>query len=70
MFAPPKGLNGTAMPLYSGKILVRGSNGEELAVPYMGVASDVRKNFRKMFVENSPTMYSGRGAIPILYKSK
>ncbi|KAK6217136.1 serine endopeptidase [Colletotrichum tabaci] len=69
VFAPPKGLNGTAMPLYSGKILVNGSNGEELAVPYMGVASDVRKNFRKMFVENSPTMYSGRGAIPILYKS-
>ncbi|TIC92330.1 PI-type proteinase [Colletotrichum higginsianum] len=69
MFAPPKGLNGTVMPLYSGKILVHGSNGEELAVPYMGVASDVRKNFRKMFVDNSPTMYSGRGAIPILHKS-
>ncbi|KAJ0158290.1 Minor extracellular protease vpr [Colletotrichum tanaceti] len=70
VFAPPKGtLNGTAMPLYSGKILVRGSNGEELSVPYMGVASDVRKNFRNMFVENSPNMYSGRGAVPILYKS-
>ncbi|WDK19851.1 subtilase [Colletotrichum graminicola] len=68
-FAPPKGLNASAMPLYSGKVLIHGSNGEELAVPYMGVASDVRKNFRKMFVEGSPSMYSGRDAMPIIYKS-
>ncbi|GKT44887.1 minor extracellular protease vpr [Colletotrichum spaethianum] len=42
----------SAMPLYSGKILVLGSNGEELAIPYMGVASDIRNNFRKIFTFN------------------
>jgi hypothetical protein len=28
--------NAENLPLYSGNVLVRGSNGEQLAVPYMG----------------------------------
>ncbi|OHE91370.1 subtilase [Colletotrichum orchidophilum] len=68
-FEPPKGGNQTAMPLYSGKILVYGSNGEQLSVPYMGVASDLQNGFRKMFVEKYPYVNSGRGETPIMYKT-
>lgn len=30
------GWNSTALPLFSGKVVVSGSNGEQLSVPYMG----------------------------------
>jgi hypothetical protein len=35
-FKPPQGLDEQQMPVYSGKVLVRSSFGEELSVPYMG----------------------------------
>lgn len=30
------GWNSSALPLYSGKVIVSGNNGEQLSVPYMG----------------------------------
>ncbi|KAF9880706.1 hypothetical protein CkaCkLH20_01748 [Colletotrichum karsti] len=59
-FKPPKGLNQTAMPVYSGQILISGSNGENLTVPYMGVGSDIQKNFRQMFTEDFPYILSSK----------
>lgn len=44
IFSPLTGLNETALPVYSGKVLVSASNGEELSVPYMGMSiCDVRE---------------------------
>ncbi|KAI5843899.1 subtilase [Morchella snyderi] len=36
-FAPPN-VTATLLPVYSGKIVITGSNGEVLSVPYMGIA--------------------------------
>lgn len=44
--------------MYSGKILINGSNDEQLSVPYMGVAADVQKTFRQMFSDNFPYILS------------
>ncbi|KAI8169995.1 Minor extracellular protease vpr [Colletotrichum sp. SAR 10_65] len=57
-FNPPKGLNASALPVYSGKILINGSNDGQLSVPYMGVAADVQKTFRQMFSDNFPYILS------------
>lgn len=35
-FTEPTGLDATKLPVYSGKVLVSGSNGEELGIPYFG----------------------------------
>lgn len=35
-FKVPEGLNTSSLPVYSGKILISGDNGEELGVPYFG----------------------------------
>ena len=32
----PEGISPDNMPFYGGKVLISGSNGEELSVPYMG----------------------------------
>lgn len=34
------------LPVYSGKVLIKGSNGEELSIPYLGLAADLKKNLR------------------------
>ena len=35
-FTAPTGLDATKLPVYSGKVLISGSNGEELGIPYFG----------------------------------
>jgi subtilisin family serine protease len=35
-FTAPEGLNASNIPVYSGKILISGDNGEELGIPYFG----------------------------------
>ena len=34
------------MPAYSGKVLVHGSNGDELSVPYFGVGGNINRELR------------------------
>ncbi|KAH7324149.1 minor extracellular protease vpr [Stachybotrys elegans] len=55
-FAPPSpsSYNVTQMPVYSGKILVTGDNGEALSVPYLGVAFSLGEAFNPVFRRNSP----------------
>ncbi|KAG8165902.1 hypothetical protein KVR01_004454 [Diaporthe batatas] len=42
-FPNPNGLgwNASALPVYSGKVIVSGNNGEQLSVPYLGLAADL-----------------------------
>ncbi|KAK2593736.1 hypothetical protein QQS21_008554 [Conoideocrella luteorostrata] len=48
-FALPKGVNDNLLPLYSGKILIRGDNDEHFCIPYGGAAYDTEKAFDTMF---------------------
>ncbi|KAK6821803.1 Minor extracellular protease vpr [Apiospora arundinis] len=52
--------------LYSGKILISGSNKEELSVPYMGMAADLHNRYRRnMFPGNSPEHLGGVDRLPL-----
>ncbi|KAK8085648.1 hypothetical protein PG997_006919 [Apiospora hydei] len=56
----------TKLGLYSGKILISGSNREELSVPYLGMAADLYSHYRKnMFPENSPEHLGGVDRLPL-----
>lgn len=59
-FANPesKGWNATVIPLYSGKVKVAGSNGEQLSVQYMGVASSLYEN-KRVFQKTYPNSLGG-----------
>ncbi|KAK5995716.1 Thermophilic serine proteinase [Cladobotryum mycophilum] len=48
-FNQPLGIDDDYLPLYGGKIWVRGSNGEDLSIPYGGAAYDTEKAFDTMF---------------------
>ncbi|KAK7958437.1 Subtilisin DY [Apiospora saccharicola] len=46
--------------MYSGKVLISGSNGEELSVPYLGVGADIHKHMQNsMFTDNVSYQYGG-----------
>ncbi len=48
-FNSPTGLDPQTIPIYSGKVIINGSNGESLSVPYMGVAADVHNDAGYVF---------------------
>ncbi|KAK1963991.1 serine endopeptidase [Colletotrichum sublineola] len=66
-----QGLDPAKLPLYSGKVLIKGSNGEVLGVPYLGLAADLHKDVGIMFQypTGSPRITSTRRNIPIAQKS-
>ncbi|KAH8890684.1 serine endopeptidase [Thozetella sp. PMI_491] len=70
-FNYPTGLDGTRVPVYSGNILVKGSNAETLRVPYLGVASDLHKDIGQVFEYpwGAPLITSTRENIPIANKA-
>ncbi|KAL7951248.1 peptidase S8/S53 domain-containing protein [Trichoderma barbatum] len=49
IFDLPKDINDDYLPLYGGKVWIRGSNGEDLSIPYGGAAYDTEKAFDSMF---------------------
>ncbi|KAF8913654.1 hypothetical protein CPB85DRAFT_1433847 [Mucidula mucida] len=53
-FSPPEGLDASALPIYSGKIVVSGSNGDELGIPYFGLAADLKGVFDTSFKSTYP----------------
>ncbi|OTA98137.1 hypothetical protein M426DRAFT_259709 [Hypoxylon sp. CI-4A] len=59
--APSDGLNTTSLPVYSGKVLISGDNGEELGVPYFGVACDLNQTITNIwdYGGNYPWLNSG-----------
>ncbi|KAH8890436.1 subtilase [Thozetella sp. PMI_491] len=71
IFEIPDGLNEASLPVYSGKILVTGSNGDQLSVPYFGVGSNVKTAMQRMWYlsDNFPTMKSTTSKIPLAQKS-
>jgi hypothetical protein len=59
-FNPPAGLDESQLPVYSGKVLVSGSNGEELSIPYFGAGFDLKKSMRRgLFSDTTPYQVSG-----------
>ncbi|KAI9147819.1 Subtilisin NAT [Paramyrothecium foliicola] len=48
-FGLPEDVNEDLLPLYGGKIWVKGDNGEKLSIPYGGAAYDTEKAFDSMF---------------------
>lgn len=73
-FAYPTGMDATKLPLYSGKVLIKGSNGESLSVPYMGLGADLHRDLgmnHQMFSYpiGFPRIISTTGDIPFSSKA-
>ncbi|OHF04310.1 subtilase [Colletotrichum orchidophilum] len=58
VFDVPEGVNQTALPAYGGRLLVKGSNGETVAVPYQGLAFDLQKQMESPFHGTYPWLRS------------
>ncbi|KAH7309858.1 subtilisin-like serine protease [Stachybotrys elegans] len=59
-FMYPKVEDESRMPIYSGKILIQGNNGEDLSIPYFGAAFDLKKTLRgNMAAPGYPLARSG-----------
>ncbi|KAE9575263.1 Subtilisin DY [Colletotrichum fructicola] len=56
------GWDSSVLPLYSGKILISGDNGDELSVPYAGVGADLKKEINPLFRNEFPYVVSGEPA--------
>ncbi|TDZ16764.1 Minor extracellular protease vpr [Colletotrichum orbiculare MAFF 240422] len=70
-FANPDSLgwNATGLPLYGGKVVVRGSNGEQVSVPYAGVGADLRNTLGGVHEAGWPQSVSGVEEAPIAAKA-
>lgn len=67
-FNLPTGLDESLLPIYSGKILISGSNGEELSIPYFGAGFDLKKSMRRnLFSDTTPYQVSGPNRDDIQY---
>ncbi|KAH8885304.1 serine endopeptidase [Thozetella sp. PMI_491] len=70
-FEPLEGLDGSRLPIYSGKVLVKGSNGETLAIPYLGLGADLHNDIGDVFQYSfgAPTLTSTTADTPISEKA-
>ncbi|EFQ27279.1 subtilase [Colletotrichum graminicola] len=57
-FEVPQGVNQTALPAYGGRVLVKGSNGEVLGVPFQGLAFDLKEQMQSPFHGTYPWLRS------------
>ncbi|KAF4886941.1 Minor extracellular protease vpr [Colletotrichum fructicola] len=48
------GWNSSALPLYSGKVIVSGNNGEQLSVPYMGLGANLKSEISPIYRPSYP----------------
>ncbi|KAG7126932.1 hypothetical protein HYQ44_000652 [Verticillium longisporum] len=60
-----------ALPVYSGRIVIKGSNGDELCVPYLGLAADLKRDVGVMFERTAgvPLIVSGAANVSIETKA-
>lgn len=65
----PKGWNAATLPIYSGKVIISGSNGEQLSVPYLGLAADLKKEMTPMYRTTYPFSRSNIAFIDIKQKA-
>lgn len=70
-FDYPKNATAKDLPIYSGKVLIHGSNGDELSIPYLGLAADLKKDNELMYQYpiGLPIITSTREDIPISSKA-
>ncbi|ROT42545.1 serine endopeptidase [Sodiomyces alkalinus F11] len=59
------GWNATALPLYSGKVIVSGSNGERLSVPFLGLGADLKRQTDPIYHNGYPFSVSGVNNVDI-----
>ncbi|KAF5509911.1 Methyltransferase fsa4 [Colletotrichum fructicola] len=64
-FQAPDFGNPAGLPLYSGKVIVSESNNESLAIPYMGLAADLKKEMDDMYMHGFPKATTTYNFIPI-----
>lgn len=66
-FANPdvKGWNAAALPAFSGSIRIKGSNGEEMSVPYFGLAANLETIIRPIYRAGFPLAVSTPKDTPI-----
>jgi hypothetical protein len=59
------------LPVYSGKVLIHGSNGDELGVPYLGLAADLKRDVGAMYQWGAglPVFTSTPADVPIEEKA-
>ncbi|KAF6833225.1 Subtilisin NAT [Colletotrichum musicola] len=57
-FEIPQGVNETALPAYGGRVLIKGSNGEVVAVPFQGLAFDLKEQMQSPFHGTYPWLRS------------
>ncbi|ORY70252.1 peptidase S8/S53 domain-containing protein [Pseudomassariella vexata] len=69
-FTVPAGLNASNLPVYSGKILASGSNGEELSIPYFGVACDLKETIENNWDYGSNFPYITSGLFSVKLENK
>ncbi|KAK1724825.1 subtilase [Colletotrichum acutatum] len=62
------GWNASGLPLYSGRVLISGSNGEFLSVPYLGLGGDLRKEVTPLEETNYAFMISTTSNTPVASK--
>ncbi|KAH8811161.1 peptidase S8/S53 domain-containing protein [Xylogone sp. PMI_703] len=41
-FTPPHGVDATRLPIYSGKVVLSGTNGDVVSIPYLGAATSLK----------------------------
>ncbi|KAF9871425.1 hypothetical protein CkaCkLH20_11072 [Colletotrichum karsti] len=58
-FKAPEALNAALLPTYSGNIRIESSKGEQLAVPYLGLAADLQKEMHETFEVGYPSGTKG-----------
>lgn len=58
-FTAPTGLDPSLLPLYSGKLLVKSSNGDQLAVPYQGLGFNLNGEMESIFAGKYPLLRAG-----------
>ncbi|KAL0940071.1 Subtilisin NAT [Colletotrichum truncatum] len=58
VFQAPQGVNETALPAYGGRVLVKGDNGETVAVPFQGLAFDLKEQMQSAFHGTYPWLRS------------
>lgn len=64
------GWNAAGLPVYGGKVLLSGSNGERLSVPFYGVGADLRREINPLSEAGYPYLVSGTQNTPVSQKSK
>ncbi|KAH8673435.1 peptidase S8/S53 domain-containing protein [Xylariales sp. PMI_506] len=60
-FTVPEGISASNLPVYSGKILISGDNGEDLGIPYFGVGGSLSAEIQNVwdYGRQYPIMTSG-----------